>query len=108
MLKFLQWRGWFPKVRLELPRDAVEHVGRQVGVAASEPAPYEFTARTAMRHSSEIRDVTGRHRGLRHLPSFDRRAVRPPFGRWECVDCLSRFSAWAHHGRLIRAIIRPH
>ncbi|MBI0375742.1 DUF4158 domain-containing protein [Streptomyces albiflaviniger] len=34
-LKFLTWRGRFPRMRLELPPDAVEHVAKQVGVAAS-------------------------------------------------------------------------
>ncbi|WP_338933428.1 DUF4158 domain-containing protein [Streptomyces netropsis] len=59
--EFLLWRGRFPKMRLELPRDAVEHVGRQVSVATSELAQYDFTSRTAKRHRSEIRDLTGWH-----------------------------------------------
>ncbi|CAL9624424.1 hypothetical protein SUDANB58_05911 (plasmid) [Streptomyces sp. enrichment culture] len=33
-LKFPTWRGRFPKMRLELPPDAVERVAKQAGVAA--------------------------------------------------------------------------
>ncbi|MFD9152096.1 DUF4158 domain-containing protein [Streptomyces diastaticus] len=60
-LKFLAWRGRFPRMRLELPPDAVEHVAKQVGVAASELAFYDFTSRAAKRHRSELRDLTGWH-----------------------------------------------
>ncbi|WP_328834788.1 DUF4158 domain-containing protein [Streptomyces europaeiscabiei] len=60
-LKFLIWRGRFPKMRLELPPDAVEHVAKQVGVAASELGFYDFTSRAAKRHRSELRDLTGWH-----------------------------------------------
>ncbi|MFF3128835.1 DUF4158 domain-containing protein [Streptomyces sp. NPDC057908] len=42
-LKFLTWRGRFPKARLELPPDAVEHVARQAGVAPAELSSYDFT-----------------------------------------------------------------
>ncbi len=60
-LKFLTWRGRFPRMRLELPSDAVEHVAKQVGVAASELVFYDFTTRAAKRHRSELRDLTGWH-----------------------------------------------
>ncbi|WP_234422343.1 DUF4158 domain-containing protein [Streptomyces sp. NRRL F-6674] len=60
-LKFLTWRGRFPRMRLELPSDAVEHVTKQVGVAASELVFYGFTSRAAKRHRSELRDLTGWH-----------------------------------------------
>ncbi|MFJ9033498.1 DUF4158 domain-containing protein [Streptomyces sp. NPDC102274] len=60
-LKFLTWHGQFPKMRLELPPDAVEHVAKQVGVAASELGFYDFTSRVAKRHRSELRDLTGWH-----------------------------------------------
>ncbi|MFC9932192.1 DUF4158 domain-containing protein [Streptomyces sp. NPDC127190] len=60
-LKFLIWRGRFPKMRMELPPDAVEHVAKQVGVAASELGFYGFTSRAAKRHRSELRDLTGWH-----------------------------------------------
>lgn len=33
-LKFVTWRGRFPRMRVELPADAVEHVAQQVGVSA--------------------------------------------------------------------------
>ncbi|GHE75885.1 DUF4158 domain-containing protein [Streptomyces lavendulocolor] len=60
-MKFLLWRGRFPRMRLELPRDAVEHVARQVGVDAGELAAYDFTSRTAQRHRTELRELTGWH-----------------------------------------------
>lgn len=60
-LKFLTWRGRFPKMRLELPPDAVAHVAKQVSVAASELGPYDFTSRAAKRHRSELRNLTGWH-----------------------------------------------
>ncbi|MEU1164671.1 DUF4158 domain-containing protein, partial [Streptomyces sp. NPDC005921] len=60
-LKFLTWRGRFPRMRLELPPDAVEHVAKQVGVSASELGFYDFTSRAAKRHRSELRDLTGWH-----------------------------------------------
>ncbi|KOV50855.1 hypothetical protein ADL00_42690 [Streptomyces sp. AS58] len=46
---------------MELPPDAVEHVAKQVGVAASELGSYDFASRTAKRHRSELRDLTGWH-----------------------------------------------
>lgn len=49
-LKFLLWRGRFPRGHHELPDDAVEHVARQVGVAVSELGSYDITSRTAQRH----------------------------------------------------------
>ena len=48
-------------MRLELPPDAVAHVAKQVGVAASELGLYDFTSRAAKRHRSELRDLTGWH-----------------------------------------------
>lgn len=60
-LKFLLWRGRFPKMRLELPRDAVEHVARQVDVGSGELAAYDFNSRTAQRHRIELRELTGWH-----------------------------------------------
>ena len=58
-LKFLQWRGRFPRARHELADDAVEHVARQVGVAAVEFVGYDLASRTAKRHRGEIRRYTG-------------------------------------------------
>jgi TnpA family transposase len=58
-LKFLLWRGRFPRGRHELADDAVDHVARQVGVAADEFGSYDMTSRTAQRHRTEIRRYTG-------------------------------------------------
>ncbi|MFD0033161.1 DUF4158 domain-containing protein [Streptomyces sp. NPDC055059] len=44
-----------------MPPDAVEHVAKQVGVAATELGFYDFTSRAAKRHRSELRDLTGWH-----------------------------------------------
>lgn len=60
-LKFLTWRGRFPRMRMELPPNGVEHVAKQVGVDASEPGFYDFTSRAAKRHRSEPRHPTGWH-----------------------------------------------
>jgi hypothetical protein len=43
---------------LEQPSDAVEHVAKQVSVAASELAFYNFTSRAAKRHCSKLRDLS--------------------------------------------------
>lgn len=56
---FLLWRGRFPRGRSELPDDAVAHVARQVGVPASSIGFYDLAGRTAQRHRSEIRGVSG-------------------------------------------------
>ncbi|MGH9157855.1 MAG: DUF4158 domain-containing protein, partial [Acidimicrobiales bacterium] len=58
-LKFLQWRGRFPRGRHELADEAVEHVARQVGVPTVEFAAYDPASRTAQRHRTEIRGYTG-------------------------------------------------
>ncbi|HJS93728.1 MAG TPA: DUF4158 domain-containing protein, partial [Solirubrobacteraceae bacterium] len=58
-LKFLLWRGRFPRGHHELPDDAVAHVARQVGVPADELRAYDSASRTAQRHRSEIRHYTG-------------------------------------------------
>ncbi|MFJ9213888.1 DUF4158 domain-containing protein [Streptomyces sp. NPDC102264] len=57
----MTWRTRFPKMRLELPSDAVEHVAKHVGVAAAELGSYDSTSRAAKRHRSELRDLTGWH-----------------------------------------------
>lgn len=36
MLKFLLWKGRFPRGGFELPDDAIDHLGRQVKVPAAE------------------------------------------------------------------------
>lgn len=58
-LKFLLWRGRFPRGRHELAEDAVDHAARQVGVAAGEFGSYDMAGRTAQRHRTEIRRYTG-------------------------------------------------
>lgn len=58
-LKFLLCRGRFPRGRHDLADDAVNHVARQVGVAADEFGSYDMTSRTAQRHRTEIRRYTG-------------------------------------------------
>ncbi|MEV6393445.1 DUF4158 domain-containing protein [Streptomyces sp. NPDC051907] len=49
LMKFLLWRGRFPKLRLDLPHDAVDHVPRQVDLDPGELAAYDFTSSTARR-----------------------------------------------------------
>jgi Domain of unknown function (DUF4158) len=58
-LKFLLWRGRFPRGRQELADDAVEHVARQVDVPAVEIESYDLASRSAQRHRTEIRRYTG-------------------------------------------------
>ncbi len=58
-LKFLLWRGRLPRGRHELADDAVDHVARQVSVAAGDFGSYDMAGRTAQRHRSEIRRYTG-------------------------------------------------
>lgn len=60
-LKSLCRRGRFPKGRPEIPDDALAHVGRQVGVPASDITFYGLSSRAAKGHRSEIRKATGWH-----------------------------------------------
>jgi Domain of unknown function (DUF4158) len=59
LLKFVQWRGRFPAGRGELPENAIGHVARQVGVAESEIARYDFDGRQIKAHRAEIRREVG-------------------------------------------------
>ncbi len=59
LLKFVLWRGHFPRAPRELPDDAVAHLARQVRVPVTELASYDFIGRTARRHRREIRAYTG-------------------------------------------------
>jgi hypothetical protein len=61
LLKFLPWRGRFPRGRAELPDNAVEHVARQVGVPAADIGLYEWDGRQIKRHRVEIRRALGFH-----------------------------------------------
>jgi hypothetical protein len=55
LLKFLLWRGRFPRDTQELPGDAVAHLARQVRVPAGELPSFDLASRTAQRHRTEIR-----------------------------------------------------
>ncbi|MGI8506234.1 MAG: DUF4158 domain-containing protein [Solirubrobacteraceae bacterium] len=59
LLKFLLWRGRFPREWHEVPGDAVAHLARQVRVPAAELGAFDFAGRTAKRHRTEIRVYTG-------------------------------------------------
>ena len=59
LLKFLLWRGRFPRGLHEVPDDAVAHLARQVRVPAAELGSFDFASRTAKRHRTEIRAYTG-------------------------------------------------
>ncbi|MEO8969345.1 MAG: Tn3 family transposase, partial [Solirubrobacteraceae bacterium] len=59
LLKFLLWRGRFPRGLHEVPEDAVAHLARQVRVPATELEAFDFASRTAKRHRTEIRVYTG-------------------------------------------------
>ncbi len=59
LLKFLLWRGRFPRGLHEVPDDAVAHLARQVRVTATELGSFDFASRTAKRHRTEIRAYTG-------------------------------------------------
>ena len=59
LLKFLLWRGRFPRAAHELPADAVAHLARQVRVPAGELATFDFAGRSAQRFRGEIRGYTG-------------------------------------------------
>jgi len=58
-LRFLLWRGRFPRGRGEVPDNAVVHVARQVKVEPSEIAFYDWQGRSAKRNRTEIREFTG-------------------------------------------------
>jgi len=59
MLKYLLWRGRFPRGRHEIPDDAIAHVARQIGVSAGDMGFYDVTNRQASNHRAEIRRHTG-------------------------------------------------
>jgi len=59
MLKFLVWKGRFPRGLFELPDGAVEHLARQVNVAAAQIGAYDFAGRQIKNHRREIRNHTG-------------------------------------------------
>jgi hypothetical protein len=59
LLKFYAHRGRFPRGRSEIPDEAVEYIGRQVGVPPSDLGLYEWTGRTHKFHRGQIRKVLG-------------------------------------------------
>ncbi|WP_117199510.1 Tn3 family transposase [Nocardiopsis sp. TNDT3] len=58
-LRFLLWRGRFPRGRGEVPDNAIAHVAKQAKVTPSEIAFYDWQGRSAKRNRTEIRDFTG-------------------------------------------------
>lgn len=61
LLKFVQWKGRFPRGRGEIPDAAAVHLGKQVGVEPTMLAWYDFAGRAAEEHRKEIRRHTGFH-----------------------------------------------
>ncbi len=59
MVKFMGWKGRFPRARFELPDDAIEHLARQVKIPAAEIGAYDFAGRQIKNHRREIRAHTG-------------------------------------------------
>jgi len=55
LLKYLAWKGRWPRGRSELPDNAIEHVARQVKVPAEELGFYDWDGRTIKAHRAEIR-----------------------------------------------------
>ena len=55
LLRFYTEQGRFPRGRSEIPGSAVEYVSRQVDVAASEVAFYDWSGRTIKAHRVQIR-----------------------------------------------------
>ena len=61
MLKFVQWKGRFPRGRAEIPDAAAVHLSKQAGVEPGMLAWYDFNGRAAETHRREIRKHTGFH-----------------------------------------------
>jgi Tn3 transposase DDE domain/Domain of unknown function (DUF4158) len=59
MLRFYTEHGRFPRGRGEIPDNAVEYVARQVEVARTEIAFYEWSGRTNRFHRNQIRGSLG-------------------------------------------------
>ena len=59
LLKYLLWKGRFPRGRSDLPEGSVEFVAKQVGVAACEIGFYDWDGRQVKRHRTQIRQATG-------------------------------------------------
>ena len=74
MLKFYGRHGRFPDGDGDLPREVVEFVARQVGVAPADLRRYEFSGRTVEYHRAQIRG----HFGFRECTVEDAQAIE----RW--------------------------
>ncbi|MGH3847869.1 MAG: DUF4158 domain-containing protein, partial [Pseudonocardiaceae bacterium] len=59
LLKYLRWKGRFPRGRSELPEGSVEFVAKQVGVAACELGFYDWDGRQIKRHRVQLRGFLG-------------------------------------------------
>jgi hypothetical protein len=59
LLRFYTEQGRFPRGRSEIPDPAIEYVSRQVGVAATDVAFYDWSGRTIKAHHVEIRRALG-------------------------------------------------
>ncbi|WP_245547387.1 Tn3 family transposase [Nocardia brevicatena] len=59
MLRYYTEHGRFPRARSDIPDDAVEYVARQVAVARTEIAFYEFDGRTSKAHRAQVRKELG-------------------------------------------------
>src|SRR6266542_3666475 len=53
LLKYLAWKGRFPRGRGEIPDNAVDHIARQVGVPPEELGLYDWSGRQTKRHRIE-------------------------------------------------------
>jgi hypothetical protein len=61
LLKYLAWKGRFPRGRSELPDNAIDYVARQIDVPPEELDFYDWAGRTIKGHRAEAR----RHLGFR-------------------------------------------
>ncbi|MGH3683881.1 MAG: Tn3 family transposase [Pseudonocardiaceae bacterium] len=59
LLKYLLWKGRFPRGRSDLPAGSVEFVAKQVGVAACEIGFYDWDGRQVKRHRVQLRGILG-------------------------------------------------
>jgi Domain of unknown function (DUF4158)/Tn3 transposase DDE domain len=59
LLRYLAWKGRFPRARGEIPDNAVDHVARQVGVSPEELGLYDWSGRQSKRHRVEVRQHLG-------------------------------------------------
>ena len=86
MLKFYGRHGRFPDGDGDLPREVVEFVARQVGVAPADLRRYEFSGRTVEYHRAQIRE----HFGFRECTVEDAQALE----RWLAEHVAGRIPAW--------------